>query len=444
MPRLLAFILLILVGPFLAEARAQDNALVYWPLVTDGSEYRRVAYPPEAGPLVVMADTEIVLDARRARVTYWPITREYLADVSSGSAVQTGTLEIAAEDGTITRVSPKPYVIWHPEGVGAGPTHLVHGEAATEVHNTFVREGRAAAEALREYQRLVAEHRAAVEAWLKIAATRPAVLPPPPPEFTLAEPEPYRAFATEPEPGQVVSLPAGRYKVRQLGDDGRVIPGSERDLISFAALSQGVGYVVRPGDRWTQPVVSLAPNETIYTTGGTDLYVQPVRVAEYVAQDYARLFRPQTREIADPYLTLWVPAPQRTAQTQSARLKVWDGRERSATLDTSAFRVTQLPGRSLGYEIETFSPAEGSQLRPDFSAMKIGRDLAHTHIGLVGDGALQATDRALLRISPAGTAWMFLPALLPIAIGVALRLWRRRPRQRPAYSAPIPAAPLAR
>lgn len=443
MPKLLTFILLILAGPFLAEARAQENALVYWPLVTDGSEYRRVAYPPEAGPLVVMADTEIVLDVRRARVNYWPITREYLADVSSNSPVQAGTLEIAAEDGTTTRVSSKPYVIWHPEGVGAGPAHLVHGEAAREVHDKFVQEGRAAGEALREYQRLVAEHHAAVEAWLKIAATRPAVLPPPPPEFKIPEPEPYRAFATKPEPGQVVSLPAGRYKVRLVDDDGRVVPGSERDLISFAALSQGIGYVVRPGDRWTQPIVSLAPNETIYTTGRTDLYVQPVRVAEYVAQDYARLFRPQTHEIADPYLTLWVPAPQWTSQTQSARLQVWDGREQSATLDITAFRVEQLPGRSLGYEIQIFSPSEGSPLRPDFSAMKIGRDLPHTRIGLVGDDTLQATDRALLRVAPAGTAWMFLPTVLPIAIGGALRLWRRRPRSRPIFSAPTPAAPLA-
>ena len=75
------------------SAQAEEQ-LVYWPLVTDGTEYRRVPYPVEAGSLVVLADTEIVIEARLAPVSYWPITREYLADLSGEPELLRGSVEI--------------------------------------------------------------------------------------------------------------------------------------------------------------------------------------------------------------------------------------------------------------------------------------------------------------------------------------------------------------
>ena len=35
-----------------------EEQVVYWPIVTDGTEYRRISSPPQAGPLLVLADTE--------------------------------------------------------------------------------------------------------------------------------------------------------------------------------------------------------------------------------------------------------------------------------------------------------------------------------------------------------------------------------------------------
>lgn len=407
---------------------AAENEVVYWPLVTDGAEYRRVPYPAEAGDMVLLADRPAVIEARQAEVAFWPITREYLAAVNRSSPPVDAVTEIVDSDGTVMRPAAEPYVMWHPDGVGAGPAELVTGPRAAEVYETFVTNGRAAAEALREHQRVVAQHHAAVEAWLKIAASRPADLPPPPPEFDLPEPEPYTAFATPPEVAPVVTLPPGRYTLRLVDGAGSVIPGSERRLNAIAPLGEGIGYIVRPADRWTQPVVSFSPDETIYTTGRADLYLQPVRVVEYSARDYGRLFRPQSHEASDPWLTLWVPASGAAANTDTGRLAVFDGQDRVSTLDTVGFRVVQRSGAGYGYDIAPFEPAPGAALEPDFYAMRIQAGTPHSRIAMESDTPLPPGERDLRLSQPPQAGLLFLAALLPLVIGFGMRVMRRRPR----------------
>ena len=124
-------------------------------------------------------------------------------------------------------------------------------------------------------------------------------MPPPPPELDIEPPEPFHAYASEPQDAAVLSLPAGRYTVRIRDADGAIVPGSERALVSFGPLDRAIGYVLRPEDRWTRPLASFDPDETIYTTGQTDLFLEPVPVVAYDAASYARLFRPQSIETAD-------------------------------------------------------------------------------------------------------------------------------------------------
>jgi hypothetical protein len=415
-------------APCSAEANEQ---LVYWPLVTDGKEYRRVSYPQEAGALLVLAGTEIVIEARLAPVSYWPITREYLADFSQQPKPVEGSLEIVDHSGKVTVVEPEPYVVWHPMGVGAGPMELVRGEAAVEFYEGYVQAARAAAEEAQEYQRIVAAHHAAVEAWLRMAAERRGEdMPAPPPELDVEEPAPFHAYATEPRRAAVLSLPEGTYTLRVRDADGEVVPGSERDLVSFGPLDQAVGYVLRPEDRWTRPVISFAPDEAIYTTGRTDLFFQPVPVAEYDARRYTRLFRPQSVEAVDPSLTVWTPHEDREWPKNGVALAVWDRDAMVSTLPRTPYRVAQLPGASRGYVIEEFAPQEGSSLEPDFHAMLVRHDAEVTRIGLLVDGAggdpVGASTRQVRKVDPPAEALLFLPALVPLAVGVALRIWSRR------------------
>ena len=329
--------------------------------MTDGQEYRRVPYPQEAGSLLVLADSDIVLDARFAPVAWWPITREYLADFARQPDLVEGSIEIVDGSGEVRVVDPEPYLLWHPMGVGAGPARLLHGEAALAFYDDYLEDARAAAEREREYQRIFGAHQAAVEAWLRMAAERRGQdMPPPPPELDIEPPEPFHAYASEPREAAVLSLPAGAYTVRVRGADGEIVPGSERELVSFGPLDRAIGYVLRPEDRWTRPVISFAPDETIYTTGRTDLFLEPVPVVEYDAQHYARLFQPQSVETADAAQTLWTADIEGEDAAGGAALALWDGDALVDTLPRTPYRVAQLAGTARGYVIEPFAPRQWS------------------------------------------------------------------------------------
>jgi hypothetical protein len=412
-------------GPAAPAWAEGDEQVVYWPLVTDGSEYRRVSYPEEAGALVVLADTEVVLDARLAAVSYWPITREYVADLTGDPRVPPGRIEITDPSGASTILEPQPYVLWYPRGAAAGPSELVHGEAARPFYEDYVRSARTAAEKLREYERVVAEHRALVEAWVAMAGERAGQnLPPPPPELKIERPEPYQAFATEPREAAVVTLPQGIYHVQLRSEDGQVVPGSRRELLSIAPLGRGTGYVLRPEDRWTQPAVSFAPDEIIYTTGAADLFVQPVPVAEFQARDYTRLFEPQSVQATDPSLTVWVPGAEPQDGEQGTSLALMDGGRMLATVPRRGYRVNQLAGSGLGYSIDEFAAEAGSALQPDLTAMRLEAEVGASRIRLVEgpDGnPVAGSDRELRVVNPPPEPMLFLPALLPVALGLGLR-----------------------
>jgi hypothetical protein len=419
-------------GIALSPVAAAQDPLVYWPLVTDGAEYRRVPYPAEAGALVVLADTEVIVEARYAPVSYWPITREYLADLSQEPRRVDGTVEVVDSSGAVTVVAPDGYVLWHPAGVGGGPARLVRGAAATQLYQDYVAAARASAEEERAYQRIVAEHQAAVEAWLKLAAERPVDLPPPPPELDIAPPAPFRGYATEPREAAIVSLPAGSYTVRLRGADGTIVPGSERELVSFGPLDHAIGYVLRPEDRWTRPVVSFAPDEAIYTTGRTDLFFQPVPVVAYQALSWNRLFQPQSVQATDPSLTLWVPRQGDSGAIEGATLALFDADTLIETLSRTPYRVAQIPNVARGYVIEPFAPREGASLAPDFHAMRVGRDLPVTRVSLLGGAAaLPASERQVRRLVVPAEPLLFLPCLLPLAVFLLLRA-RVRVRRRAA------------
>jgi len=420
------------VGVLPAAAQQRDQ-VVYWPLVTDGREYIRVTYPQQAGPLLVLADTEVAIEVRRAPVSYWPITREYLADIARSTGIGGAELEILQGSEPARTLPREPYVVWHPEGIGAGPAELVRGDAAVVLYEEYVQKARASAEEVQRYQKLVAHHHAALEGWLRLAGERRGEnMPDPPPPLNLTPPVPFRAYATVPAEGFVASLPAGNYALRLRSSDGRIVPGSERELVSFAALDRAFGYVIRREDRWTQPLASFAPNDIIYTTGAADLFLEPVPVAEYQAARITRLFRPQSVEVSDLSTKVWVPLPEGNVEQFASELLLWNGDRRLASLPRSGFRVTQVAGASRGYTIEHFKARPDASLEPDFSAMRVEADARVTRVSLAGgDGVvLRGSERHIRTVAPPAGPLLFLPAMLPLAIGAAVRVGSARRKRR--------------
>lgn len=418
----------------LAQAQASEDSeeqMVLWPLVTDGIEYRRVPYPRQAGPIRMIADTDVVFDVRRATVSFWPITREHLSDFGPTDEDEfvEGSLEIVDGSGEVTLVGQEAFVEWRPDGVTGENSQILTGDAATRQYEIYVQEARAAAESSRRFQIQVAEQRAAAADWARRAADDPDN-PPPPPDFEeLVQPQPYRSYATKPRPAAVTSLPEGRYALRLRGDDGEIVEGTERELISFGPLGRGVGYQVRPELRWTQPVGSYDPSDAVYTTGNQPLYLTPVPVEQFSAASFARLFRPQLLEAPDPAATVWVPRG-RAGESGVGSLEVERGGEVIQEVEEVPYRVVQLPDVSLGYRIEE---AEGAGDGADFHAMQLPgglRGAAEVRLSIDG-AAVPGSRRHLRRFKLANDSMLFLPAAVPLAVAFAVGSGTRRRKRRP-------------
>lgn len=410
-----------------APARAADE-IVYRPLVSNGSEYRRVSYPQQAGPVLVLADTPFLLEAVRAPVSFWPITREYLPDLVRASPPLAGTIEV---DGAPAETAL--YVVWYPKGVGGGAAELVSGEAASGLYDDYLREARAAAKRLSDYQSLMARHEALLQEWLKLAGERRGShLPPPPPEFKANPPEPYPGFATKPERGALLSLPAGRHTLRLRDGEGNVVAGSERTLESIAPDDDGFGYIIRPANRWNQPSVSLDPGDIIYTTGETDLFLEPVPVARVPSDLFARLFSPQSMTAHNAPGTTWMRRELPPADHGMTFVLRSAATQAEARALAGGYRVAQTPGTSLGYTIEAFVPQADASLEPDFTGARVANDVDRVSLEARSGGAeVRNSARELRVIKPPSGLLVFMPALLPLAFALAVRALRRR-RRRPA------------
>jgi hypothetical protein len=375
----------------------------------------------------VLADVPVVLDARWTEVYYWPITREYLADFAARNDVVDAVVRITDARGAPVEAPQRPYSVWHPLGVTDGQSRLLFDEEALTNHEQYIASARAAADAEQQYQRLRALHEQAVSEWLTMAAEGVDPLPQPPPEFAVPAPLPYDAYATEPETGPVVTLPAGEYRIALVAPDGSTVAGSDRRVVSFEPRRHGSGYVVVPASRWTQPLAAFDPQDTIYVTGESDLYLQPVAAEEYDGSMILRLLRPQTVDVAEAERYVWVPGGPGGSEIDrlgDTELRVTSGGG-DATVPQRGYRVLQVAGTLRGYTIEE----DATSTEPDFRAMHLAVGGASVDRVALVDGAgasVAGSERAVRRVNDVPEWMLYLPAAVPLLAIALLRVARRQ------------------
>ena len=88
-------------------------------------------------------------------------------------------------------------------------------------------------------------------------------------------------FSTEILRGFPVKLPSGEYEMRLRLPDGSIQPDSEKHLVMFNAIREGVGYQVVTRERWTKPEKSHATNEVIYTIKNETIFLEPYEQNQY-------------------------------------------------------------------------------------------------------------------------------------------------------------------
>jgi hypothetical protein len=417
------FLLFVVALPVSAQAPERREAFVWATTVFAGVQYESTFYPPESETLYLLADESHVLAPRSTLIYEWPITNRLLADWLARNELVDGTLILRDSRGQEERLAISEYVI---QFDGEDPAETVALHAGTEAvvrYAAFDQARKAYTTALHAQFQLEQQYQAALTAAAQ-AATKGEKLPipdgPPPPL------PPFTRYSTEVKRAFVLNLPVGDYTLWLERADGTVEPTSRKQLHVFAPRRYGVGYSVMPERRWTVPEQSNDPLNAIYARPGSTFYLQPFAEFEVNALAYGRMLDAQAAGLwADSYV--WV----HTTPYPSATLQLIRAQQPAGEVTNQPYFVRQLPGASLGYQIEAFdlsetvdSAVEGS---PSFYGYAVAANEA-VHIQLTdGDGqVVPGSSREIQPIRAADRRAVYALSLLPLLIGGAVLLWRRR------------------
>jgi hypothetical protein len=415
----LAFLFVLMtVLPAAAQAPERREAFVWATTVFAGVQYESTFAPPASDTLYLLADESHVLAPRSTLVYDWPITNRLLSDWLARNELVEGTLVLEDSRGREKRLPLTDYVIQFDGDAPAETVALYSGAEATARYATFDQARAAYAQALHAQFQLEQQYQAALTAAAQAATkgetlTIPHGPPPPLPPFT--------RYSTEVKQAFVLNLPAGDYTLWLERPDRGEEPTSRKHLHIFAPRRYGVGYSVMPAAKWTVPEQSNDPRNAIYALPGSTFYLQPFTEFEVNELAYARMIDAQARGV-QPERYVWV----HTTPYPSVTLQRIEQGQVVAGIANQPYFVRQLPGASLGYQIEAFDPA--SEKSPSFYGYGIGVEAGQNlRIQLV-DGSGQpvaGSSREIRPIRAADRRVIYTFSLLPLLIGGAVLLWRR-------------------
>ena len=351
-------------------------------------------FAPNSDAIYLLAGEISVISPRITDIYFWPITNEYRADWRAYNELVPGTLEVLRGSTLASELAPTDYTIHFRQSGEETSAELFLGQAAADAEAEFRARQQSFQEASRAYNDAErAWMQAADEANRKRAAGEEAELAPPP-----EPPDPIGVFSNGLNQGMPIELQPGSYRVRLRSPEGTIVPGSERDLVVFAARRTGVGYSVVPESRWTTPLTSSAPSDVIFGSAGTNLYLEPRMTREYPARSWALLQNPQRDGASGGWE--WVSGERITEGT----LEVERAGQPAAEQSLTAYQVRQIPGTQLGYEVAPFDAAAADGDLPAFEAFPLRLESAgdEYQVRLVApDGAVMAGSER--QVSAAGS-----------------------------------------
>jgi hypothetical protein len=429
----IAFVLLLMLlarpdrvaGQSEAQATNTERAFVYGINAAIPTTYAGTFAPPSVDTIYLLAGETSIISPRMTEIYFWPITNEYKANWHALNEPVPGVLEVSANRKVVAELAPTDYTIhFTPQG-DAASAKIFLGEEAVAADADFTAKQEAFHQASSDYYD-------AQQAWLdaadKAAAQQregatPVALPPEP-----EPPAPIGVFSNGLNHGIPVMLEAGHYTIQLRGEDGQIVQGSERALTVFAARRTGAGYTVVPETRWTTPDESPAPRDAILGAQGSALYLEPHQAREYPARDWALLQNPQ-RAASDMGGWSWANGERLT----EGQLEVLSGGDVVDRLDLTPFKVNQVSGSQLGYEVTAIDPAATSgsaPTTPDFEAYPIQPGSAGETFQIrmvAADGSIVPGSERTVSVpaNPALARLLLLPAI-PLIIGATVVTNRKR------------------
>ena len=410
---------LLAITPAAAQSPERREAFVWATTVFAGVQYESTFYPPDSDTLYLLADASHVLAPRSTLVYDWPITNRLLADWLARNELVEGTLILRDSAGHAQRLALTDYVIQFDGDAPAETVALHSGQEATARYAAFDQARQAYSAALHAQFQLEQQYQAALTAAAQ-AATKGEKLPipdgPPPPL------PPFTRYSTEVKQAFVLNLPVGDYTLWLERPDGSEQPTSRKRLRVFAPRRYGVGYSVMPASKWTVPEQSNDPRNAIYALPDSTFYLQPFQEFEVNELAYRWMIDAQAAGVrADRYV--WI----HTTAYPSLMLQLFQQGQAVAGIANQPYFVRQLPGASLGYQIEAFDPT--TERSPSFYgyaiAIEAGQSDLRVQLADANGQLVPGSSREIRSIRAADQRAVYGLSLLPLLIGAAVLVWRR-------------------
>lgn len=401
--------LLLAATPVLALDPERREVTVISGRVWEGYHYTEMFLPSNAPVLSVMAGEDSAISFVRTQEYYWPLSRQVYVDFESQRDAVSGLLRIEQNGQTVAEVAEEPFSIEYSEGAVNGNGRLLWGNAAEAGYAGYRQSEMDFNRQFVEAQRAQTAYEQALLDAARVGSTDPITAPPP-------LPEPSLRLVTEPVSGFRIDLEPGFYQISLL-DDGKVLPGTERDLrvITVDGLS-GLVADVLPEERWTRPFPSNSQAVRIYARMGSTFYMTLAEATRFREADYLAVVSPQTPGLADR--EIWVR--RRPSDLGEVLLSRDAGTE---TLVRTGFKVEQTSSSGFGYKVR---PAlEGETADIDAFAVAVPTDGIGRLQLAAPDGGFR---REVVAVGVRNGPLSFLLALVPVLAFLGLGLMSRRRR----------------
>lgn len=335
----------------------EKNVEFVWSLFVNYQEAFHAKYSvPETPKIYILENVPNVFIPRQTVTYYWPIDREWKVDWGLYNQEVDGELVIRAtkskslfNEQVLTLTD---FIVTSPGNQPGPKTILLLDNQAITAYEKYELERD-------QYLKLSSFYDRELFDYYKTNLTSPQkelTIPKKPETFTQVLSKPNKAF--------IINLPAGEYSIFLRSKDGEKIKGSDRTLIVDSYRNKGVAFTIIPEEKWTKVENSYLQNQVIYLSNlNKVLYISPFDSVEYNELFLMRLINPQEKISSDKKWT-WII----NSNIKDVILEVLVNNEVVQKENLKYFKVNQIPGESLGYKIEEFTPLVNET--PDFSAFK--------------------------------------------------------------------------
>lgn len=413
----------------------KEVQLVYSLSPWDGREYGGTFAAKQADTMYLIADATNIINPLRTEIYYWPITREYMADWFGMREEVPGRLRIRQGDRVVATLDKELYVYSYPEG-SMGRTELLIGEVGVAEYERYERLMNEFYDSMNQYYELDAAYRRDIEALLRRVQQTGEYVPEDEVPKAPRQPEAPQMYVMPPRASFIVNLPAGRYQVDVIDENGQQVPGSLKNLEVFAPRREGLGYAVVPEHMWTRAFQTNDPTEVLYLEGRRVFFLQPFEAEEYNQFQYRKMEKLHQPLYGEGARSSWMWIHTQEADP-GLRLQILRDGEIVQELSRKPYWVRQTAGYSLGYNIVEFDPDDPMMQgrEPTFWGYRVELEAmggGYTMQMVDANGNVIASSVREIRAIRNEPMWpLYVIPFIPFLVGLSVYARRRSLRTRP-------------